>query len=302
MNFRASAEDAGWSLREAAWDLEEQVLWRGSDSSRHALARASRAMLPLQRLIQTRLIWPIEDVLNERSRRDAHGDRRRCSDPGACGGRRRGDERLESSPGRARHAPAASATGGTTWRQPDGALQGVTPQIPAGHAAPAPAQPPTKASAPPEQVAWQFAQAFVGYEVGHSNKKTDAAFAATATKPLAKSLSADPPRLPVERQGSAGPGPQRRSRRRRQGAGDRQRLARPPSGDQRGAPDPDEDRQRVAGRPGPWLMGRIRTAIAATVVGAAIAAPGAAAQTPPPIPPRRRPLTRRRRRPSLSRR
>ena len=77
------------------------------------------------------------------------------------------------------------------------ALQGVTPQFQAGHADAAPPQPPTQASAPPAQVAWQFAQAFVGYEIGHSSKKTDAAFAATATKPLVKSLSADPPRLPA---------------------------------------------------------------------------------------------------------
>jgi hypothetical protein len=76
------------------------------------------------------------------------------------------------------------------------ALQGVAPTIQAGDAAPAPSQPPTKTSAPPTQVAWQFAQAFVAYEVGKSNKKTDTAIAVTATKPLVKSLAADPPRLP----------------------------------------------------------------------------------------------------------
>src|SRR3954447_17632011 len=69
MNFRASAEDAGWSVREAAWGLEENVLWRGSDATRDAVARASRHMLPLQRLIQTRLTWPVQDVLGQRSRR-----------------------------------------------------------------------------------------------------------------------------------------------------------------------------------------------------------------------------------------
>ncbi len=195
MNFRASAEDAGWSLREAAWDLEEQVLWRGSDSSRRALARASRAMLPLQRLIQTRLIWPIEDVLNERSRRT-----RTVIAAGAAtlalAAAAGGAMSATNHPAAHDSAPAAvSATVGSRGASLT-ALQGVAPSIPAGHAAPAPAQPPTKASAPPEQVAWQFAQAFVGYEVGHSNKKTDAAFAATATKPLVKSLSADPPRLP----------------------------------------------------------------------------------------------------------
>ena len=77
------------------------------------------------------------------------------------------------------------------------ALQGITPQFKAGHAAPAAPQPPTKTSAPPTQVAWQFAQALVGYEVGQSGKKTETAFNATATKPLAKALAEDPPRLPA---------------------------------------------------------------------------------------------------------
>jgi hypothetical protein len=94
-------------------------------------------------------------------------------------------------------APAAASVTATP-RDAAVVLQGVTPRFQAGNAPPAPApQPPTKSAASPEQVAWQFATAFVGYEVGRSNKKTDAAFAATATKPLAKSLATDPPRLPA---------------------------------------------------------------------------------------------------------
>jgi hypothetical protein len=46
-------------------------------------------------------------------------------------------------------------------------------------------------------VAWEFSQAFVAYEVGRSSKSTESAFASTATKPLAKALKADPPRLPA---------------------------------------------------------------------------------------------------------
>jgi hypothetical protein len=197
MNFRASAEDVGWSVREAAWDLEERVLWRGSDSSRRALARAGTAMLPLQRLIQTRLIWPMEDVLNERGRRTRTAIAAGAATlalAAAAGGA------MSAADHPAAHDPSpvvASVTAGPHDASLT-ALQGVAPAIPAGHAAPAPAQPPTQSSAPPEQVAWQFAQAFVGYEVGHSNKKTDAAFAATATKPLVKSLAADPPRLPSD--------------------------------------------------------------------------------------------------------
>src|SRR4051812_9559914 len=69
MNIRISAEDASWTIREAAWGVEEKVLWRGSDVTRDALSRAGRKMAPLQRLIQTRLVWPASDALGERSRR-----------------------------------------------------------------------------------------------------------------------------------------------------------------------------------------------------------------------------------------
>src|SRR3954453_14897901 len=55
MGIRVSADHAGWAVREAAWGLEERVLWRGSDATRAALERAGRATDPLQRLIKTRL-------------------------------------------------------------------------------------------------------------------------------------------------------------------------------------------------------------------------------------------------------
>ena len=174
-------------------------------------------------------------------------------------------------------------------------LQGVTPQIQAGHAAPAAAtpQPPAKTAAPPTKVAWQFAQAFVGYEVGDSSKKTDAAFAATATKPLVKSLAADPPRLP-----SNGKVPQARVLNVVLGTAAKnqvtaKRLARADAGDQRAAADPDEDRRRVARRPGPRLMGRIRSRHSRRR--------SWARQSPPREPPRRPPPTRRRRPPRLTR-
>jgi hypothetical protein len=196
MNFRASSEDAGSSVREAAWGLQENVLWRGSDATRDALARANRSTLPLQRLIQTRLIWPVEDALGRHSRRTrraiAAGAATLALAAAAGGALSAADHAATpASP----HA-AASVTAAGPHNTSLTALQGVTPTIQPGHAAPAPAQPPTKSSAPPAQVAWQFSQAFVGYEVGKSSKKTDTAFAVTATKPLAKSLVADPPRLP----------------------------------------------------------------------------------------------------------
>jgi hypothetical protein len=76
-------------------------------------------------------------------------------------------------------------------------LQGVKPQFHAGQAAAPPPAPAVKPTEKPAQVAWDFAQAFVGYEVGRSDKETESAFAATATKQLAKALQVDPPRLPA---------------------------------------------------------------------------------------------------------
>jgi hypothetical protein len=182
MNLRVSAEDAGWSIREAAWGFEEKVLWRSSDR--------------LQRLIQTRLTWPLSDALRQRSartRRVIAASAAAAAVAAAAGGA------LTAADHPARHdsvltpasVSAAPASGHAV------VLQGVTPQIQPGHATPPPPQPPAKTSAPPEQVAWQFAGAFVAYEVGRSSKKTDHVLAATATKQLAKSLAADPPRLPA---------------------------------------------------------------------------------------------------------
>jgi hypothetical protein len=195
MNIRVSAEDASWTIREAAWGLEERVLWRGSDVTRGALSRVGRSIQPLQRLIQTRLTWPVADALNSRGRRTRAAiaaGATAVAIAAAAGGA------MSAADHPSAHSLAPAAASVTAAPQGAGltALQGVTPEFQAGHASPAPPQPPTKSSAPPEQVAWQFAQAFVVYEVGGSNKKTDSAFTATATKPLVKSLAADPPRLP----------------------------------------------------------------------------------------------------------
>ena len=65
MSIKLSAEDARWGIREAAWTVEERVLWRASDTSRAALQRALRAVSPLQRLIQTKLVWPLTDRLDD---------------------------------------------------------------------------------------------------------------------------------------------------------------------------------------------------------------------------------------------
>ena len=100
-----------------------------------------RAAWPLQRLIETRVTWPLGDALRERS-----GRTRAAMAVGAATlaiAAAVGGAMTASTHHPAAHAslPAASVTAA-----PQGsdalALQGVTPQFQAGHAAPTPAQPP----------------------------------------------------------------------------------------------------------------------------------------------------------------
>lgn len=198
MNLRVSAQRAGWSIREASWGFEERVLWRGSDATREALERAERAVAPLQKLIQTRLTWPISDAYRRRGRKTraaiAASTAALALAAGAAGGISAAHHSTTESPAPAPLAAAAIAAPSETHTV---VLQGVTPQFEAGHA-PVPVQPPAKPAEPAAQVAWDFAQAFVGYEVGQSGKRTEQVFGDTTTKPLAKTLAADPPRLPAK--------------------------------------------------------------------------------------------------------
>jgi hypothetical protein len=199
MDFRVSAEDAGWTIREAAWGVEERVLWRGGDAMRSALQRAGHATAPLQRLIQTRFTWPLSDAYRARGRKTrmalAASAATLAVAAGAAGAIvAPGQAPSPQHTGAARLAPLAS----TPQASDSLVLQGVKPQFQPGDAAPAP--PPEPAAEPtkkPAQVAWDFAQAFVAYEVGTTDRETSAAFASSATKQLAKALKADPPRLPA---------------------------------------------------------------------------------------------------------
>lgn len=198
MNVRVSAEEAGWTIREAAWDFEEKVLWRGSDAAQEALGWAGDRLNPLQRLIQTRLTWPLSDAFHAQGtaarRTIASGAAAVALAAATIGAISAPGEENASEPVTAATPIAAVADAGEAL-----VLQGVTPTFAAKKEAPAPAAPPaTKPSEPPAQVAWRFAQAFVGYEIGRSSEKTAATFAATATPPLAKALAEDPPRLPAD--------------------------------------------------------------------------------------------------------
>jgi hypothetical protein len=198
MNIRVSADQAGWSIREAAWGLEERVLWRGSDATRDALERASGVIAPLQRLVQTKLTWPMGDAFRARgraTRRAIAASAAAVAIGAAAGGAISAPENATPE----RSAPPAAAASVTAAPEAAHAvsLQGVTPQFQPAQQATASVPPAKKPSTPAAEVAWQFAGAFVGYEVGHSSDKTDAVFADTATKQLAKALAADPPRLPA---------------------------------------------------------------------------------------------------------
>jgi hypothetical protein len=197
MDIRLSAEDARWNVREAAWSLEERVLWRGSDAAQRAAERAVRAVTPLQRLIQTKLAWPLADSLHDRSEvartAIATSAVALALAAGTAGALTYSHEHAADHAG----TPAPLAAAPVVPESATPALQGVVPQFQPGHAqVPQAAAAPDAPSAPPARVSWRFAQAFVSYEVGQGDKVTTAAFNDTATHALAKSLATDPPRLP----------------------------------------------------------------------------------------------------------
>jgi hypothetical protein len=197
VNLKFSAEDAGWTVREAAWGLEEKVLWRGSDAAQRALDRAQRSTVPLQRLIQTKLVWPLADVLRDRgtpARTGIAAAAVAAALTAGVAGATLAPDHDPSQPDTA--ASLASATAAATAAVP--VLQGAAPDFEVGDAKVAAAAAPVALpSAPPAKVAWQFADAFVRYETGKLDERTASGFAATATPPLAKSLSEEPPRLPA---------------------------------------------------------------------------------------------------------
>ena len=202
MSIKLSAEDARWKIGEAAWSFEERVLWRASDASRAALGRAARAVAPLQRLIQTKLVWPLTDRL------DDYGVVARTAlatvgVAAALGAGAAGVMVAGSGEGSPTPAPAAALV-----PQPSdhgASLQGVPPDFVADPyastktTATKPAPPPADGEEPmtePGPVAWSFASAFVQYEVGKVDDEAVKAFNQSATKPLASALSDNPPRLP----------------------------------------------------------------------------------------------------------
>jgi hypothetical protein len=195
VNLRVSAKTS--TVREAAWGLEENLFWRGSDAAQRALDRARRSTAPLQRLIETRLAWPLADALRKRGTAARAGIATAVVAVAVSAGAAGAIVAPDNHPPQPDTAASlASATASAAASVP--MLKGATPNFEVGDAKVAPpAAPAELPSAPPAKVAWQFADAFVRYEVGKLDKRTAAGFAATATPPLAKSLGEEPPRLPA---------------------------------------------------------------------------------------------------------
>ena len=234
MQIKITSEDAGWSLREAAWNLEERLLWRGSDAARSRVSRfvnrmgnlavkffirqrlAVRRLLqgrmprvvattrrvtePTVRVVETKLVWPITDRWHEHGLIARSGAVALLATAavmaGLSGLNAAGGGESSSEPAAAvAELPAVDLASSEPTT-----LQGVAPEFaPAAEpvepgAVPEPVPAPTGPG--PAAVAWRFSQAFVDYEIGRPGAKTGQVFAETAAPDLAKALGEDPPRLP----------------------------------------------------------------------------------------------------------
>jgi hypothetical protein len=218
--MKDTAEDAGWSLRwtirEAAWNAEEKFLWRGTDVARTAGERALTGMEPLQRVVQTKLAWPVADAWRDGGTTVKTG--LATAAVAAVAATSAGAAALAGDAGSAppmSHAkvapdvPALASAGVPTT------LNGVSPDFAPdegkGKTVAAPVVDPAQAvaaakpkpivapepGASPDKVAKAFAEAFVRYEVGQTDASTTEVFRAVAEKPLAQTLEQDPPRLPA---------------------------------------------------------------------------------------------------------
>jgi hypothetical protein len=209
-----TAQDAEARLADLAFELEERVLWRGTDAARAGALRAAASMEPLQRLIDTKLVWPVTDAYREGgvAMRTALATAAVVAAVGAGSAGvmiGKGGEGASGDGARLASSSLPVTRSAGVGEQPtlrgvapdfeqgqDGAAPAVTAKLTASQAVPpAPAAP--VASAPPDEVAWRFARAFVRYEIGDADRETAATFAAVAQDPLAKALGEEPPRLPA---------------------------------------------------------------------------------------------------------
>ena len=198
--FEGAGERARWRAREAALVVEEDVVWRSADAVRHLADRAAdspvgRSAGRLRWLIDRRLAWPLTDRLQEQ------GDLARTAIAtafvvvalGAATGGAMVSSTDEPVPTDVYGIASVSGTAsGDT-------LEGVPPNFVSGQGGSEskPVRSEERPADPVGRTAWDFAQAFVLYEVGRADDAADD-FERLATPALAKSLRESPPRLPSE--------------------------------------------------------------------------------------------------------
>jgi hypothetical protein len=199
--LRGALEDVGWHAREAAATVERRLVWRGEDAVRDLAERAGESPVGrgadrLRWLFDRRLVWPLTDRLRDQSDlvRTAIATGAVVVALGAAGGgalAAAGGEEASPVAGEASFVVAAAGTGDT--------LEGVSPNFTSsqGGSGSAPVRPEAPPKDPIGRTAWEFAQAFVLYEVGRADDAAED-FERLATPALAQSLSESPPRLPAE--------------------------------------------------------------------------------------------------------
>jgi hypothetical protein len=202
VKLRDALEDVGFHAREAALAVEEGVIWRGADAARELAERTAdgplgRAAVRVRFVVERRIAWPLADSLRDRGELARTGIATAAVAVALSAGA--GGAMLASEDGASPHAQAVEVSQVSATSQADKSttLEGVNPTFTASRngsdARPVPAQPAPKAG--PGRASWDFAQAFVLYEVG---KADDVAgeFERLATPALAASLKQSPPRLP----------------------------------------------------------------------------------------------------------
>lgn len=231
--MRSTVATATGPVRDAAWAVEERLVWRGADLLKAVLDAFKWSFERLAWVLEQRLVWPLQERTGEWSppvRTAARGALAATAlalgvvglllatsgDGGGVPAARTVAARIASqptSPEPAAGAPAPILHGAAPMFAPavkDGAMASHAPAekseaVAAGEAAmPADASGAARSAAPgqvagPEAIAAarRFADAFVLYETGHVDPEVRAAFHATTIPKLSASLLRRPPRLPA---------------------------------------------------------------------------------------------------------
>jgi hypothetical protein len=200
VKLRDTFEDVGFHAREAVLAVEEGVVWRGTDAARELAERTAggplgQAAVRIRFVVDRKLAWPLADALRDRG--EFARTRIATAAVAVALAAGSGGAMLASSGGEAA-PPASIAQVSATGEVEAGiTLEGVNPTFASSQggsdAQSVRAQPAPKAG--PERSAWEFAQAFVLYEVGQADDVAEQ-FQRLATPALAASLKLSPPRLP----------------------------------------------------------------------------------------------------------